>query len=128
MDEHSGTHARFATRKRARIKEADLSEGKQMDFYGGGKVLLEGYTTRAGYKRDAYIQIDAAERNYSFTYDGLDRNRYAQENKEIYRQKAAEKTDGRKLRPPNDSPRSRFTGQSSKPPCPKRLMTSGRKR
>ena len=28
--------------KRARIKEADLSEGKQMDFYGGGKVLLEG--------------------------------------------------------------------------------------
>ena len=76
---------------RARIKEADLSEGKQMDFYGGGKVLLEGYTTRAGYKRDAYIQIDAAERNYSFTYDGLDRNRYAQENKEIYRQKAAEK-------------------------------------
>ena len=23
--------------KRARIKEADLSEGKQMDFYGGGK-------------------------------------------------------------------------------------------
>jgi hypothetical protein len=114
--------------KRARIKEADLSEGKQMDFYGGGKVLLEGYTTRAGYKRDAYIQIDAAERNYSFTYDGLDRNRYAQENKEIYRQKAAEKTDGRKLRPPNDSPRSRFTGQSSKPPCPKRLMTSGRKR
>ena len=54
-----------------------------MDFYGGGKVLLEGYTTRAGYKRDADIQIDAAERNYSFTYDGLDRNRYAQENKEI---------------------------------------------
>ena len=91
MDEHAGTHARFVTRKRARIKEADLSEGKQMDFYGGGKVLLEGYTTRAGYKRDAYIQIDAAERNYSFTYDGLDRNRYAQENKEIYRQKAAEK-------------------------------------
>ena len=52
--------------KRARIKEADLSEGKQMDFYGGGKVLLEGYTTRAGYKRDAYIQIDAAERRHCF--------------------------------------------------------------
>ena len=27
-----------------------------------------------------------------------------------------------------DSPHSRFTGLSSKPPCPKRLMTSGRKR
>lgn len=114
--------------KRARIKEADLSEGKQMDFYGGGKVLLEGYTTRAGYKRDAYIQIDAAERNYSFTYDGLDRNRYAQENKEIYRQKAAEKNGRQETTASNDSPRSRFTGQSSKPPCPKRLMTSGRKR
>lgn len=113
--------------KRARIKEADLSEGKQMDFYGGGKVLLEGYTTRAGYKRDAYIQIDAAERNYSFTYDGLDRNRYAQENKEIYRQKAAEKNGRQETAASNDSPRSRFTGQSSKPPCPKRLMTNGQK-
>lgn len=70
--------------KRSRIKDADLSEGKQMDLYGGGKILLEGYTTRSGYKRDAYIQVDAAERNYDFTYDGLDRNRYAQEN---YRRK-----------------------------------------
>ena len=76
--------------KRTRIKEADLSDGKQMDFYGGGKVLLEGYTTRAGYKRDAYIQIDAAERNYAFTYDGLDRNRYAEENRQIYRRRLAE--------------------------------------
>mgnify|MGYP003159313018 CR=1 FL=1 len=55
--------------KRARIKEADLSEGKQMDFYGGGKVLLEGYTG---------IFLEHATAN-------------AQENKEIYRQKAAEK-------------------------------------
>ena len=78
--------------KRTRIKDTDLSEGKQLDFYGGGKVLLEGYTTRAGYKRDAYIQIDAAERSYEFTYDGLNRNRYAQENRELYRQRFAEKT------------------------------------
>ena len=77
--------------KRSRIKEADLSEGKQMDFYAGGKVLLEGYTTRTGYKRDAYIQVDASERNYEFTYNGLDRNRYAQENREIHRQNMAEK-------------------------------------
>ncbi len=75
--------------KRARIKEADLSDGKQMDFYGGGKVLLEGYTTRSGYKRDAYIQIDAAERNYEFTYDGLDRKRYQAENRAIHMQQRA---------------------------------------
>lgn len=43
-----------------------------------------------GYKRDAYIQIDAAERNYAFTYDGLDRNRYAEENRQIYRRRLAE--------------------------------------
>lgn len=50
---------------------------------------MEGFTTRAGYKRDAYIQVDAAERNYEFTYDGLDRNRYAEENKGVARRNAA---------------------------------------
>ena len=77
--------------KRAAIKNATLSEGRQIDFYGGGKVLLEGYTTRAGYKRDAYIQIDAAERNYEFTYDGLDRKRYQAENRAIHTQQRAER-------------------------------------
>lgn len=75
--------------KRAAIKNTELSEGRQMDFYGGGKVLLEGYTTRAGYKRDAYIQIDAAERNFEFTYDGLDRKRYQAENRAIHTQQRA---------------------------------------
>lgn len=70
--------------KRTQIKDAELSEGKQVDFYSGGKVLLEGYTTRTGYKRDAYIQIDAADRNFEFSYNGLDRNRYAQQNKQVY--------------------------------------------
>ncbi|MCM1301801.1 MAG: DUF3945 domain-containing protein [Bacteroides cellulosilyticus] len=78
--------------KRTAIKNAELSEGKQIDFYSGGKVLLEGYTTRAGYKRDAYIQIDASERNYEFSYAGLNRNRYIDENREIYRRKQAEQT------------------------------------
>ncbi len=77
--------------KRAVIKNAELSEGRQIDFYGGGKVLLEGYTTRAGYKRDAYIQIDAAERNYEFSYDGLDRKRYQAENRAIHTQQRAER-------------------------------------
>lgn len=75
--------------KRATIKNAELSEGKRIDFYGGGKVLLEGYTTRSGYKRDAYIQIDAAERNYEFSYDGLDRKRYQAENRAIHTQQRA---------------------------------------
>ena len=77
--------------KRAVIKNAELSEERQIDFYGGGKVLLEGYTTRAGYKRDAYIQIDAAERNYEFSYDGLDRKRYQAENRAIHTQQRAER-------------------------------------
>lgn len=75
--------------RRTSIKNAELSEDLQKDFYSGGKILLEGFTTRAGYKRDAYIQVDAAERNYEFTYDGLDRNRYAEENKEVARRNAA---------------------------------------
>lgn len=78
--------------KRTRIKEADLDDSKQMSFYGGGKVLLEGYRTRAGYKRDAYIQIDAADRNYEFTYDGLDRKRYQDENRAIHTQKRNEQS------------------------------------
>ena len=81
--------------KRARIKEADLSEGKQMDFYTS----------------TVWIATATPRRTRRFTA-----------------RRPPRKTDGRKLRPPNDSPRSRFTGQSSKPPCPKRLMTSGRKR
>lgn len=52
--------------KRASIKNADLSEGEQLDFYSGRKILLKGYTTRSGYKRDAYIQIDASESNIEF--------------------------------------------------------------
>ena len=43
---------------RTSIKNAELSEGLQKDFYSGGKILLKGFTTRAGYKRDAYIQVD----------------------------------------------------------------------
>lgn len=74
--------------RRTSIKNAELSEDLQKDLYSGGKILLEGFTTRAGYKRDAYIQVDAAERNYEFTYDGLDRNRYAEENKAVARRNA----------------------------------------
>ena len=76
--------------KRDAIKNAVLSAGKQLDFYSGSKVLLEGYTTRSGYKRDAYIQIDASERNIEFDHSGLDRRRYQDNNRDVYRQKRAE--------------------------------------
>lgn len=75
---------RFST-----LKNAELSEGKQIDLFSGGKVLLEGYTTRSGYKRDAYIQIDASERNIEFDHSGLDRSRYRAQNQEVYQQKRA---------------------------------------
>lgn len=74
----------------SRLKNVELSEGKQIDLFSGGKVLLEGYTTRSGYKRDAYIQIDASERNIEFDHSGLDRKRYQEQNREIYQQKRAE--------------------------------------
>ena len=73
------------------MKGTTLSDGDQMNIAAGGKGLLEKFVTRAGYLRDGYIQVDAANRNYEFSYEGLDRNRYAQENKEIYRQKQGEK-------------------------------------
>ncbi|GGK18933.1 DUF4099 domain-containing protein [Parabacteroides faecis] len=73
------------------MKGTTLSDGTEMNIAGGSKGLLEKFVTRAGYYRDGYIQVDAANRNYEFSYDGLDRNRYAQENKEIYRQNLPEK-------------------------------------
>lgn len=51
--------------KRASIKNADLSEGEQLDFYSGRKILLKGYTTRSGYKRDAYISRSTPRRAIS---------------------------------------------------------------
>ena len=74
----------------SRLKNVELSEGKQIDLFSGGKVLLEGYTTRSGYKRDAYIQIDASERNIELDHSGVDRKRYQEQNREIYQQKRAE--------------------------------------
>lgn len=81
--------------RRTNIKGVELSKGQQIDLYDNGrKILLEGMTTRAGYKRDAYIQINASNRNFDFSYEGLDRNRYAQGNKELRREKnAGQKSD-----------------------------------
>ncbi|NDV64639.1 DUF3945 domain-containing protein [Bacteroides sp. 224] len=70
-----------------KIKGVELSEGQQLDIAAGRKVLIEGMTSRSGTLFDGYIQINASDKKFDFTYDGLDRNRYAQENKEIRREK-----------------------------------------
>jgi len=89
------------------MKGTTLSDGDQMNIAAGSKGLLEKFVTRAGYYRDGYIQVDVANRNYEFSYDGLDRNRYAKENKEIYRQnnpgRKAERQDTSPQQSPSDS-------------------------
>jgi hypothetical protein len=72
-----------------KIKGVELTEGQKLDFAAGRKVLVEGMTSRSGTKFDGYVQVNASDKKFDFTYDGLDRNRYAQENKEIRQQKKA---------------------------------------
>ena len=79
-----------------KIKGVELSEGQKLDFAAGRKVLVEGMTSRSGTKFDGYVQVNAADKKFDFTYDGLDRNRYAQENKEIRQQKKAEGQETKK--------------------------------
>jgi len=89
--------------KRDAIKNAVLSPGEQLDFYSGRKVLLQGYLTRSGYMRDAYIQVDASESNIEFDHRGLDQRRYQEQNRAVYRQKLAEQGT-----PLPDGPRGLF--------------------
>jgi len=70
-----------------KIKGVELSEGQQLDIAAGRKVLVERITSRSGTLFDGYVQINASDKKFDFTYEGLDRNRYAQENKEIRREK-----------------------------------------
>lgn len=79
-----------------KIKGVELTEGQQLDFAAGRKVLVEGMTSRSGTKFDGYVQVNASDKKFDFTYDGLDRNRYAQENKEIRQQKKAEGRETKK--------------------------------
>lgn len=79
-----------------KIKGVELSEGQKLDFAAGRKVLVEGMTSRSGTKFDGYVQVNASDKKFDFTYDGLDRNRYAQENKEIRQQKKAEGQETKK--------------------------------
>lgn len=62
-------------------------------------------TSRSGTKFDGYVQVNAADKKFDFTYDGLNRNRYSQENKE---------TANRKRWKIRETKRGSFTGRGIK--------------
>lgn len=70
------------------LKGVELSPEQQQDIKAGKKVLVEAMTSRNTkdsenpFKFDGYVQFNAAKGSYDFTYDGLDRNRYRQDNKQ----------------------------------------------
>lgn len=70
------------------LKGAELSPEQQQALKEGKKVLVEGMTSKKTIgtdnprKFDAYVQFNAAKGGYDFSYDGLDRNKYQQNNKQ----------------------------------------------
>ena len=70
------------------LKGTELSPEQQQAIKEGKKVLIEGMTSKNTIgtdnprKFDAYVQFNAAKGGYDFSYDGLDRNKYQQKNKE----------------------------------------------
>lgn len=80
----------------ASLKGRELSQGQQLDFAAGRRITVEKMVSRSGTFFDGHVQVDAANRNFKFSYDGLDRNRYAQENKAIRsQQKEQQKAEGK---------------------------------
>ncbi|MDH8702658.1 hypothetical protein M2138_002026 [Dysgonomonadaceae bacterium PH5-43] len=69
------------------LKGAELSPEQQQALKEGKKVLVEGMTSKNTIgtdnprKFDAYVQFNAAKGGYDFSYDGLDRNKYQQNNR-----------------------------------------------
>lgn len=70
------------------LKGTELSPEQQQSLKEGKKVLVEGMTSKKTMstdnprKFDAYVQFNAAKGGYDFSYDGLDRNKYSQNNKQ----------------------------------------------
>lgn len=70
------------------LKGAELSPEQQQSLKEGKKVLIEGMTSKNTIgtdnlrKFDAYVQFNAAKGGYDFSYDGLNRNKYQQNNKQ----------------------------------------------
>jgi hypothetical protein len=70
------------------LKGTELSPEQQQALKEGKNVLVEGMTSKNTIgtdnprKFDAYVQFNAAKGGYDFSYDGLDRNKYQQNNKQ----------------------------------------------
>lgn len=70
------------------LKGAELSPEQQQALKEGKKILIEGMTSKNSMgtdnpkKFDAYVQFNAAKGGYDFSYEGLDRNKYKQDNKQ----------------------------------------------
>ena len=70
------------------LKGVELSPEQQQGLKEGKKVLVEGMTSKATIgtenprQFDAYVQFNASKGGYDFSYDGLDRNKYKQDNKQ----------------------------------------------
>lgn len=70
------------------LKGAELSPEQQQALKEGKKILVEGMTSKKTIgtdnprKFDAYVQFNAAKGGYDFSYDGLDRNKYQQNNRQ----------------------------------------------
>ena len=70
------------------LKGVELSSEQQQALKEGKMVLVEGMTSKKTIgtdnpnKFDAYVQFNAAKGGYDFSYDGLDRNKYRQDNKQ----------------------------------------------
>jgi hypothetical protein len=69
------------------LKGVELSPEQQQALKEGKKVLVEGMTSKNTIatdnprKFDAHVQFNAAKGGYDFSYEGLDRNKYSQNNK-----------------------------------------------
>ena len=70
------------------LKGAELSPEQQQALKEGKKVLVEGMTSKNTIgtdnprKFDAHVQFNAAKGGYDFSYEGLDRNKYSQNNRQ----------------------------------------------
>ena len=70
------------------LKGAELSPEQQQALKEGKKVLVEGMISKNTIgtdnprKFDAYVQFNAAKGGYDFSYEGLDRNKYSQNDRQ----------------------------------------------
>jgi hypothetical protein len=86
------------------LKGVELPAEQQQALKEGKKVLVEGMTSKNTIgtdnprKFDAHVQFNAAKGGYDFSYDGLDRNKYRQENRQEQNQNQEQQN---KVRIPN---------------------------